>query len=589
MRTAAVLLPLLVGAACGCSNLLISPGASTDGSGMISYASDDGGLYGDLAHYPAADHAPGSMRDTYDWDSGAYLGQIPEAAHTYGVVGNMNEWGLAISETTFGGLPAYAAQPGALLSYGGLIWVTLQRAKTAREAVRVMGELVATYGYASEGESFSLNDGEEVWYMEMFSKGKAGKGAVWVALRVPDGHVTAHANQARIRSWDWSDAEGALYAEDVCTFAQGQKLYPAAADCKDFSFSDTYDPVDFSGARFCEARVWSFFGAIMGPSFADEYEDYITGRNLTHRMPVFVKPARKLSLNDTMWHFRNHYEGTVLDQRADVGAGPFRSAFRVGDGLQWEASSGRQYVNERAISVQATGWHFTAQVRNASVPPPVRGILWFGPDDTKHTLNVPFYSGTTRVPAAWDGADCMGRSACRRAKNLTGTITDFSFQAAHWVFNMVSNYAYSRYDAITPVVSAKIAATEARWFAETAVIDAKATALYAADPAAAVKMVTDYSFGTGAKAVTDWLAFWQQLFVTFVDGYETKADATNQVCGCSKNSVPYPQSWHDRIANETGSKYEVPDGEVGALGASRKRRFLSQSRRAPPCPACGKL
>ena len=288
-----LLLPLLAGA---CSNLLISPGASSDGSAMISYASDDGALYGDLAHYPAADHEAGAMRDTYDWDSGAFLGQIPEVPHTFGVVGNMNEWGLAISETTFGGLSQFGSQPGALLSYGGLIWITLQRAKTAREAVETMGNLVSQYGYASEGESFSLNDGKEVWYMEMFSKGPGQTGAVWVALKVPDGHVSAHANQARIRTWDWADSDNVLYSKDVCTFAQEQKLFPATTPCADFSFSDTYDPVDFSGARFCEARVWSFFGAVAGPGFAAEYEDYITGRNLTHRMPVFVKPQRLLTL-----------------------------------------------------------------------------------------------------------------------------------------------------------------------------------------------------------------------------------------------------------------------------------------------------
>ena len=386
-------------------------------------------------------------------------------------------------------------------------------------------------------------------------------GAVWVALRVPDGHVSAHANQARIRSWDWSDAEGALYAEDVCTFAQGQKLYPAAADCKDFSFSDTYDPVTFEGARWCEARVWSFFGAVV-PGFADEYEDYITGRNLTHRMPVFVKPRHRLTLNDTFWHFRSHYEGTALDQRRDVGAGEFQAASRFNP-LGWQ-SGGAGYVNERAISTQDTAWHFTAQVR-AALPPPVRGILWFGVDDTAHALNVPFYCGyeAAALPPAWDGADCMGRSECRRRKGLPGTLTNFSMASAHWVFNLVSNFAYTHYDVVAPVVRRRLAAMEAAWMNETAGIDVAAAAMWASgERDAAAQLVTEYSRSTAARAVSDWRAFWQTLFVTYVDGYETVPNAADKVSGCAKRERPRRQAWYDRIAQETGDKYAVPGGAL---------------------------
>jgi dipeptidase len=278
---------------------------------MISYSADSTGLYGDLAHYPAANHSSNDTRSTYNWDKGNYLGEIPEAAQTFSVVGNMNEFGLAIGETTFGGLKELEGQPGSLLDYGSLIWVTLQRAKTAREAIQIMGELVTEHGYVSSGESFSITDGKEVWINELIGKGPGEKGAVWVATRIPDGYVGAHANQARTTTFARNSSD-VIYAPDVVSFAVKKGLYPASAAEEDFSFSDIYDPVSFISARFCEARVWSFFGAVSA-GIREGYVDYVSGANLSHRMPLFVKPNLspngKLSLNETFWHFRNHYEG----------------------------------------------------------------------------------------------------------------------------------------------------------------------------------------------------------------------------------------------------------------------------------------
>eukprot|EP00935_MAST-01C_sp_MAST-1C-sp1_P002329 g2329.t1 len=326
-------------------------------------------------------------------------------------------------------------------------------------------------------------------------------------------------------------------------------------------------PLPTRFARFCEARVWSFFSKV-APGIKEEYLDYVSGKNLSHRMPLFVKPSLvpggKLSLNDTFWHFRNHYEGTYFDDTKDVGAGPFSNAYRYSP-LTWKLDSdpNSTYVNERAISTQYTGWHFTAHVR-PTLPPPVRGILWFGPDDTKHSLNVPFYGGSTQVPLSWTGKDCMGRTSCRHKENLPGTITDFSFDSAHWVWNLIANYAYANYERVEPDIRAELRCTEARYFDETAEVDKKATAAWQAtpsDPSKAVEIITNYSYTTAYQAVTDRLAFWKQLFVKYVDGEVTVADKSNQVCECEKQSPGYRQSWLERIVKETGDHYRIPAGE----------------------------
>ena len=327
MKLLVVACATLLQAASCCTNLLVTPGASAEGTSTISYAADTGALFGMLGHYPRMNE---TVRETYDWDSGTYLGEIPGfGKETYNVIGNTNEFGLTIGETTFGGNSTLSGGPG-VLSYGSVIWITLQRAKTAREAITVMDSLMQTYGYTSDGESFSIADPSEVWIMEVVGKGPKIKGTVWVAKRVPDGYIAAHANQARIRAPLASDPDHCRYSHDVVDFAKSLGLYSGAVE--DFSFSDTYDPVGFTGARVAEARVWEMFRQVSAdPSFGHEYEPYIMGRNLSHRMPLWIKPRAPLSLNQTFWLMRSGYQGSALDMQdtADVGSGPFDAAMRV--------------------------------------------------------------------------------------------------------------------------------------------------------------------------------------------------------------------------------------------------------------------
>ncbi|HMB20274.1 MAG TPA: C69 family dipeptidase, partial [Spirochaetota bacterium] len=321
-----------------CTNYLVTPGASVNGSSMITYAADAHVLYGELYFTPAADHAPGTMLEVYEWDTDKYLGKIPQVAHTYSVVGNMNEHQVAIGETTFTGRVELRDTTG-IIDYGSLMYITLQRAKTAREAVNIMAELVDTYGYYSTGESFSISDPNEVWVMEMIGKGtemvtegrgkrartyNKNKGAVWVAVKIPDGYVSGHANQARIRQFPLDDPENCLYSSDVIDFAREMGYYEGSNE--DFSFSDTYAPISFGGARFCDLRVWTFFNKVndeMG-----QYWEYVKGHDLTNRMPLYIKPNQKISTHDMMNFMRDHLEGTPLDMRKDAGAGPFERPYR---------------------------------------------------------------------------------------------------------------------------------------------------------------------------------------------------------------------------------------------------------------------
>jgi dipeptidase len=400
----------------GCSNLIVSPGASKDKSSIIAYNADSGGLYGSLYHYPAADHPAGTMRDVYDWDTGRFLGQIEEAAHTYNVVGNVNEYGVIIGETTFGGLSALQEQDGAKIDYGSLIWITLQRSRTAREAIQTISDLMSTYGYASEGESFSIGDQSETWVMEIIGKGNYEKGAVWVAQRVPDGYICAHANQARIRTFELNDPETSLYSSDVISFARKIGVYPADARDEDFSFSDIYDAVTFDGARFCEARVWSVFSSVKGTGWAQQYLDYAQGYNLTNRMPLFVKPEPgfEVSVQDAMRMMRSHYENTQLDMSgmmfSDVGA-TTNSIYRTHP-ISWTSNiepdgvtvsdTPIKYIHERPIATPQTGWNFVAQSRKW-MPREFAALLWFGVDDAGTTVRFPIYGSATRIPEAFAG------------------------------------------------------------------------------------------------------------------------------------------------------------------------------------------
>lgn len=520
-----------------------------------------------------------------------YMGEIPEAAETYNVIGNTNEYGLIITESTFGGLSELACNKNTgKMDYGSLIWVTLQRAKTAREAIAKMDELVTLYGYGSTGESFSIADQDELWYMELIGKGRHATGAVWVARKVPDGFVTAHANQARITTFPLNDPDTVLYSSDVISFARSIGAYSGADE--DFSFSDVYDPLDFSGARFCEVRVWSLFSGVMGADWSIQYLDYAMGRNLTVRMPLWVQPMQKLSLADVTQSMRNHFEGLALDQTGhvfpDVGAGSYGGPHRSTQ-LQWTTSSapGKQFVNERVIAIPVSGWSIVCQSR-PGVPKELAAVMWYGADDSSTSVHFPIYGSATAVPAGWGGLGPQD--------GVAPPLTQFDIKnpTAFWIFNLVANYAYTRWADIYPDVLsgenkcfmivyiiyyhsltyllksiAEILSKEASYRASLASTDAQALKLYAEQgPAAAVQLVTDFSVKLGDSLLDEWTAFFGQLFVKYRDGYVTKPSSA-PVCDCATSSQAYSDAWYGRIAADTGDHYLVP--KSGAAGMTRSQ------------------
>lgn len=557
-----------------CTNFLITPGASVDGSSMISYAADSHVLYGELYHYPAADYPEGAMREIVEWDTGRYVGRIPEVSHTYNVVGNMNEWQLAIAETTYGGLEGLE-NPEGLIDYGSLIYITLQRSKTAREAIKTMAELVANYGYISSGESFSIADPNEVWIMELIGKGQE-KGAVWVALRIPDGYVSGHANQARITTFPLANKQNknsitsknidkllknpnidCVYAEDVISFAKKNNLY--AGPDGQFSFSDVYAPVDFSGARACEIRVWAMFNQVVDG--LDQYWDYATGRNInrakpyvkgeaqtpenfpTNRMPLWVKPNEKVSVLDMMAFMRDHLEGTELDMTQDVGAGPFHCPYRSRP-MGWEVD-GVEYVHERATATQQTGFSFVAQCRTTPISN-IGGIIWFGVDDAASTVYCPMYTCMTEIPL------------CFREGN--GGIMEYSETAAFWIFNQVTNWAYTKYEYIHPEIAEKQAAYEQGWVDGIAKVDERAAELYQEDPAKAVEYLTRFSSKEAEKLTADWREFYKYLFVKYMDFNIKEAQPTPKSYKYYAPKVQQPkysEEYYRAIIEQTGDKLKV--------------------------------
>ncbi|MDR1021661.1 MAG: C69 family dipeptidase [Prevotellaceae bacterium] len=511
---------LACAAACqafACTNFIVTRGASKSGSCLVSYSADSHVLYGELYHYPAATHEKGAMRKVYEWDSKKFLGEIPEAETTYNVVGNMNEHALAIGETTFGGRHELQDTLG-LLDYGSLIYITLQRAKTAREAIKIIASLVESYGYCSEGESFSIADPNEAWIFEMVgkssrevknAKGKPfAKGAVWVAVRIPDGYVSGHANQARIQTFPLADGKKSItakqmsknfpptaevvYADDVVEFARACGYFSGAD--KDFSFSDTYNPVDFGGARFCDARVWSFFKDVNDEM--QPYLDYAMGHNLKHRMPLYVKPNRRLGAEDIAAAMRDHYEGTPMDMRTDVGAGAYACPYRWRP-MSWELDSAK-YIHERATATQQTGFWFVAESR----APRTGGILWFGVDDAATSCLTPIFSCSTKVP------ECFAVG--------NGDMLTYSPTAAFWLFNRVTNFAYSRYD----IVSADIIKVQREFEAQSAQIVNKAIAQAQelADPNLQVAMLTEVSANCATTLMQRWQWLDGYLLVKYIDG-----------------------------------------------------------------------
>ncbi|MBN1633710.1 MAG: C69 family dipeptidase, partial [Ignavibacteria bacterium] len=417
-----------------CTNLLVTKGASKDGATMISYTADSHTLYGELYHWPAADYPPGTMLKIYEWDTGEYKGEIPQVAHTYNVIGNMNEHQLAIGETTYGGREELHSPTG-IMDYGSLMYIALQRAKTAREAIEVIADLMEKYGYCSEGESLSISDPNEVWIMEIIGKGPDKKGAVWVAMQIPDGYICGHANQSRIQTFPLNDKENCLYEKDVIKLAREKGWFNGKDE--EFSFSDTYNPVDFGGARFCEARVWAMFNRVK-KGFGEQYLDYAMGKNLKNRMPLWIKPDEKISLYEAMELMRDHYENTPMDMNNDIGGGPYKVPIRWRP-MTWKINKDDSvtYLHERATSTQQTGFSFVTQSRSW-LPDPVGGIFWFGVDDTYTTVYTPMYSCITEKPSNFAAGN--------------GSMMVFSDSAAFWIFNQVSNFAYTRWIDMIPEI-----------------------------------------------------------------------------------------------------------------------------------------
>ena len=556
-----------------CTNVLVTKGASTDGSNMISYAADSHMLFGELYYTPAGVWNADDLRKIYEWDTGKYLGTIPQIARTYQTVGNMNEHQLIIAETTYGGRPELE-DPKGIMDYGSLIYVALERAKTAREAIDIIVDLANTYGYYSSGESFSIADTEEVWVMDLIGKGPDNKGIVWVARRVPDGYICAHANQARISTFPLNDPENCIYAPDVITFAR-EKGYFNGED-KDFSFCDAYAPLDFSGMRGCEARAWSAFNILCDGKFtfldengnevtkeAYDYIDYAMGWDKTKRFPLFVKPARKISVKDVADVMRDHYEGTPMDMTQDIGAGGNALPYRWRPmGFEYE---GKKYVNERAIATQQTGFWFVGQSRGW-LPDEIGGVNWFGCDDAATSYLTPIYTSTYEVPE------------CFRVGN--GDMITYSPTSAFWMTNRVANACYRAYNIMFPTVDAAIDAWEAEMAEAVLKADEEALQLYKAaqekprkkikrndrcrkttDPYSSVReYLTAFSVDNAQKIFDKWVALEELLLVKFIDGNvkaqnEDGSFVTNEHTDCipAKISQPgYTDKWKEMTAKDHG-------------------------------------
>ena len=519
-----------------CSNLIVGKKASVDGSVIVSYNADDYGMFGHLCHYPAGTHPKGTMRQIYDWDSGVYHGEIEEAPVTYNVIGNINEFQLSIGETTYGGREEMVDSTG-ILDYGSLIYVTLQRAKTAREAISVMTSLVEKYGYNSEGETFSICDPNEAWIMEMQGTGAGSKGVVWVAMRIPDDAICAHANQSRIGKFNMKDKKNVLYSKNVISYAR--KMGWFSGKDSEFSWKNTYAFPDFSGRRFCDARVWSFFN-----HYADDFDRYLPwalGKDKdAEDMPLWIVPNRKLSVADVENGMRDHYEGTALAlDTTNIGGGIYEMPYRPTP-LTFTVD-GKQYFNERPISTQQTAFTFVSQLRSW-LPREIGGVLWFGNDDANMVAYTPVYCGNTVQPACYNtkGADAV----------------TFSSDNAFWLCNMVSNMVYPRYSQLFPELKAVRDSLETSYFANQTSIEKQAADLYQTDKAAALKLLNNYS---NAKA-DEMLASWKRLVTRIIVKYNDMA-VKKEKDGKLLQSVTrpgYPASFGRKLVKETGDWYAVP-------------------------------
>ncbi|MBQ2018794.1 MAG: C69 family dipeptidase [Alistipes sp.] len=522
--------------ALACTNFIITKGASTDGSVMVSYSADSHQLYGCLYKHNATKYKAGAMLAVNEWDTGKYLGDIPQVAQTYSTLSNMNEHGLIITETTYGGRHELY-NPEGIIDYGSLIYITLQRAKTAREAIDTIVTLANTYGYASEGESFSIGDKNEAWIMELIGKGPGKKGIVWVARRVPDGYISGHANQARITTFPLNDPENTLYAEDVISLAR-EKGYFNGKD-EEFSFADAYAPLDFSAMRGCDARIWSFFR--MFAEGMDQYLDYAMGHNPANRLPLWVKPTHKLSPKQVFDAMRDHYEGTPLDMTTDIGAGGHALPYRWRP-MNFEVD-GKTYVNERAIATQQTGFWMVGQARQDKT-----SILWFGTDDAATSPLTPIYVNTTEAPE------------CLREGN--GTMLKYSDTSMFWITNRVTQFAYLRYDLIGKKVREFIDEWENKAFDLVEHIDIALANTPSAKKKA--KIATEFSTSTAQSLFDIWVNLDKYLMVKYIDGNVKGEDENGFMDNGNGKDIPgkieqpgYSEKWKRAVAADHGKTLEV--------------------------------
>lgn len=527
--------------AVACTNFIVGKNASTDGSVFVSYSADSYGMFGFLAHYPAGKWDKGTMLPVHEWDTGKYLGEIEQAPVTYNVIGNINEYQLAIAETTFGGRPELVDTTG-ILDYGSLIYITLQRARTAREAIKVMTDLVKEYGYYSSGESFSIADPNEAWIMEMIGKGPGVKGAVWVAVRIPDDCIAAHANHSRIHRFDLNDKNNCMYSPDVISFAR-EKGYFSGKN-SEFSFSKAYAPADFGAVRYCEARVWSFYNKFV--TDAAPYISYIEGES-DEPMPLYFKPDRKLSRQDVQDAMRDHFEGTPLDMTKDLGAGPYASPYRFSN-LEYEVD-GVKYFNERPTSTYQSGFTFVAQMR-AELPDAIGGVLWFGLDDANMCVYTPVYCCTDRVPYCYSDRDA--------------SYTKFSWDNGFWIYNWVANMVYPRYDLMMDDVRAVQNEIETTFNQAQEGIEAVAVKLLETDPAKAKEFLTNYTVMTAQSTHDAWKRLGEFLIVKYNDGVVKRVkdgkferNSIGQPAGVIRPG--YPKEFLEEYVKQTGDRYKIPE------------------------------
>ena len=521
-----------------CTNVLVSKGASADGSVMISWTYDVTGFMAPLQYYPGGTYAEGDSLDIYSFREYKFLGRIAQASRTYKIVGNMNENQVSIGETTFTGRKELHGGDG-LLDYGNLIYITLQRARTAREAILIMDELARTYGYSDTGESFSIADKDEVWVVEFIGKGEHGRGALWVAARVPDGYIAAHANQARIRKVNWNDPDNWMWAEDIVDFAR-EKGWFAGPD-SDFSFVDVYNPVTPTSLLLCESRVWSVFRrAAPSQDFPADYWRCVRG---AEPYPLFVKPDKKLSVQDVVAFHRDHFHDTPYYTGTGISAGPYDNPYRWRPVFfQLEGDTVNRYGWERPVSQPQTAFSFISQARNW-LPDEIGGICWYSVDDTYSNAWMPLYLGLNKVPPSLAG----------------GSPVEFDWDKAYWVFSLVNNFAYGLYNQVIGDIQQVQKEIEDRAFTMVPAIDKAALELHASSQDLLNDYLTDFSVNNAEYTTKRWQELGHYLFVKYNDRYkrpEMKIDSWPEGIG-------YPDDFNRSAVEERPGYYDVRWREPG--------------------------